>query len=247
MARKTSPSPILTSILTWLVAAYIRLLYRTGRWTFEGAEHFKELAESGRPFICAGWHSRLCMMPHLTKLTDRQFMGLISGHSDGEIIAQVMRRFNIESRRGSAADPRKPEKNKGGASALKALVSDIRRGMMIGITPDGPRGPRQHAQLGVAQLARLTGAPIIPVTYSARRAVLFNSWDRFMLPLPIPFSKGLFIFDEPIEMPESGKVDTEALRLQIEQRLNTITAEADRRMGRESIAPAAAPTALEDA
>ncbi|MEM9233253.1 MAG: lysophospholipid acyltransferase family protein [Pseudomonadota bacterium] len=237
MARKTSSSPIVTRLLPWLVATYIRLVHRTVRWRVVGEENHLRLIERGTPFICTFWHSRLLMMPVLQKQQKRRFTMLISEHKDGEVIARVMEHFGIDTRRGSAADPRKPEKNKGGAAALKSLVPALRDGSNIGITPDGPRGPRQRAQAGVAQLARLGGAAVLPVTFSAQKARVFDSWDHFLLPLPIPFAKGIIIFGDPIELTEGRKTDAETLRLRIEEDMNAITRAADREMGRETPAP----------
>lgn len=240
MARKTSPNPLLARLGPALLAFYIRLIHRTLRWRMEGLEQYREFIDSGEPYIAAAWHSRLLMLPVLFKLQKTKATTLISEHRDGEIVARTVRHFGLEVQRGSAADPRKPDKNKGGAAALKALKRALDSGITVGITPDGPRGPRQRAQLGVAQLSRLTGAPIIPITYSVERGKNFSSWDRFLLPFPMPFSKGIFVFGEPILPVEGRKTDPEWLRTRVEDELNRITEKADREMGREPLEPAPA-------
>lgn len=248
MARKTSLNPVLTPILTWLAATYIRLVLATVRWEVIGEEHHRALLDSGQPFICAFWHARLFMMPFVQRYyRNRKSVMLISDHRDGEIIAQVIGRFGFETRRGSSADPRKPEKNKGGAGALKALISVMREGAIVGITPDGPRGPRQRAQAGVAQLSRLTGAPVLPIAYSVRHGKQFGSWDRFLLPFPVPFSRGVFVFGEPVLPPMERGGDIEKLRQDIENALNTVTDTADAHVGRKIVEPAAPARPLEKA
>jgi hypothetical protein len=77
---------------------------------------------------------------------------------------------------------------------------------------------------------------VLPVSYATRWRRILGSWDRFHLPLP--FSRGVMIYGEPIEV--ANDIDdaaSEACRALIEQRLNAITAEADRRMGHEVVAP----------
>jgi lysophospholipid acyltransferase (LPLAT)-like uncharacterized protein len=38
--------------------------------------------------------------------------------------------------------------SKGGAHALREMIRLLKRGFRIGITPDGPRGPRMRVQMG---------------------------------------------------------------------------------------------------
>ncbi|WP_370337370.1 lysophospholipid acyltransferase family protein [Parvularcula marina] len=238
MARKTSQNSFLARLGPFLLAGYIRLIHRTLRWRYDGLEQYKALLDSGEPYICAAWHSRLLMLPALAPLQKAPATVLVSEHRDGEVIARIVRQFGLEVRRGSAADPRKPEKNKGGAAALRALKKAMDEGYTVGITPDGPRGPRQRAHAGIAQLSRLTGAPIVPIAYSVKRGKTFSSWDRFLLPFPLPFSRGIFVFGDPILPVEGRNTDPEWLRQRVEDELNRITEKADREMGREPLDPA---------
>jgi lysophospholipid acyltransferase (LPLAT)-like uncharacterized protein len=75
-------------------------------------------------------------------------------------------------------------------------------------------------------VAAATGRPIVPVTFGAARKKIFNSWDRFVL--PYPFSRGVFIWGEPIPV-ECGESEAglEEKRQLLETRLNQITAEAE--------------------
>jgi lysophospholipid acyltransferase (LPLAT)-like uncharacterized protein len=54
----------------------------------------------------------------------------------------------------------------------------------------------------VAQLARLTGRPVIPMAFACSRGHRFASWDRFLL--PYPFSRGVFSFGVPLRY-EAGE------------------------------------------
>ena len=52
---------------------------------------------------------------------------------------------------------------------------------VIGITPDGPRGPNQKLKEGIVSLLKKTNATIIPLSYSAKFNFKLNSWDKFLL------------------------------------------------------------------
>ena len=93
-----------------------------------------------------------------------------------------------------------------------------------------------RASPGIVAVAWLAGAPILPVTYATARRRILGSWDRMLLPLP--FSRGVFICGELIEVPKKlDKPTMEHWRAVVEERLNALTAEADRLMGHEKVAP----------
>ena len=60
--------------------------------------------------------------------------------------------------------------------------------------------------------------------------------------LALPFSEGAILWSEPITVPrEADEAELERLRLLLEERLNTLTAEADRRCGQTAVQPAPVP------
>lgn len=204
-----------------IAAAYIRLVHATSRWQVTGDAAPRAHWDEGRPFILAFWHGRLLMMPHVWRAGVPMNM-LISQHRDGRLIADTIARFGLGSVAGSSS--------KGGAAAMRQIVKAIRAGEYAGVTPDGPRGPRQRASGGIAAIARLSGVPVIPATFSMRRRRLIGSWDRFLVPMP--FSRGVFIWGEPIHVPrDADAAALERYRIRIEDELNRITAEADRATG----------------
>jgi hypothetical protein len=214
--------------LCWLGACYIRLVHASGRWQVVGGEIPAEFWRRGQPFILAFWHGRIMMMPYCWR-RDKTINMLISYHRDGQFIARTVSHFGIDTVAGSSS--------KGGSAALRALLRSLKSGESVGITPDGPRGPRMRASDGVAQVARLSGAPVIPCAFSARRRILLGSWDRFTLALP--FSDGLFIWGEPILVAaDADAASLEAARQAVEAELTRVTQAADRAMGHQPVEPA---------
>ncbi len=225
-------------MLCWLIQAYLRLVYRTGRWTIEGEAFPRRIRDGGGGFIVAFWHGRLAMLPIGWRRLAPLHM-LISAHSDGRLIAGVVRYFGLDTVAGSSTE--------GGTTALRALIRWLDAGDCVGITPDGPDGPAMRASRGIVAAARLSGAPILPATYSAARRRILGSWDRMVLPLP--FSRGIFLWGDPILVPKRLDEDgIERYRARIEETLNALTGEADRRMGHDRLAPGTmSRTALREA
>jgi len=226
-ARRLLRSEGLRRALCWLIHVYIRQVFATCRWTVEGAEIPRGLRRNGKPFILAFWHGRLLMIPMAWQRLAPMHM-LISGHRDGRIIADAVRYFGVDSIAGSS--------NAGGSGALRAMVRHIRHGDCVGITPDGPNGPAMHATSGIVAAAKLARAPIVPITYATRRRRILTTWDRFHL--PFPFTSGVFLWGEPIVVPEElDEAGIESWRHRVEERMIAQTAEADRRVGCKATAP----------
>jgi len=60
------------------------------------------------------------------------------------------------------------------------VIRALEAGACVGITPDGPRGPRMRAHPGLVMAARVARVPIVPAAYSVRRRRLLGTWDRFV-------------------------------------------------------------------
>ena len=116
---------------------------------------------------------------------------LASQHRDGQLIGMAMGAFGLGRVVGSSS--------RGGAAGLRRLAAALREGSDVGLTPDGPRGPRRVAAAGVAQLAALSGAQVLPVAAWTRWALQFRSWDRMRFPLP--FGRGRLVFGDMITVP----------------------------------------------
>jgi lysophospholipid acyltransferase (LPLAT)-like uncharacterized protein len=200
------------ALLARILGGYLALALRTTRWTLHGQEHFAPFA-AGTPAVFAFWHEFLPLMPAFSLIARKQpqyrptqIHTLVSQHRDGRFIGAVVRRFGILPILGSSS--------RGGAAGLRGLLSVLAKGDIIGITPDGPRGPRRQAAAGVAQLAALSGVPILPCAARTSRRIQLNTWDR--MPVPLPFGRGVLVCGPAITVTRDGWKDatpgiTEAL------------------------------------
>ena len=231
MLKRLARSPLAMRVASALIGAYIRLVHATSRWTLLGREHVDAAAAEGKCVIVAFWHGRLLMGAAIRRETDKPVYMLISAHRDGEIIARGVAGFGIKFIRGSAPNPDKPGKNKSGASAIAQMLAALSEGSFVGFTPDGPRGPGERAKPGVVRLAQMSGAPIVPASFSVSRGRRLNTWDRFLL--AAPFSKGYYLAGKPMHAPQPGDSDAmEKFRLELENALQQVSNEADALAGR---------------
>lgn len=228
LVKRIGRNEAIRGALCRLVAGYVWLVLRSARFRHEGDHAAQALWRDGKPFVIAFWHGRLLGMIGIWPRGKPVSM-LVSQHRDGQLIARTIAHLGVGSVAGSTT--------RGGMAGLRGLLALLKAGTSVGITPDGPRGPRMRAAEGVIGVARLAGVPVIPASFSAASAVTLASWDRFMVPLP--FTRGVFLWGEPILVARGADAPTrEAARLRLESVLNDLTAEADRRMGRPATEPA---------
>ncbi|MFQ5677987.1 MAG: lysophospholipid acyltransferase family protein [Gemmatimonadota bacterium] len=195
-----------------------RIIARLGgiTWKFRRAEGTGREAADGRllPAVYALWHEHL--LP-LSVLHARQgAVVLVSRHRDGEVLARVLHRLGYTAVRGSTT--------RGGASGLRALIAAGRSGRPVGLTPDGPRGPRRRCQPGIVQAASAIGVPLVPVGAAATAGWRLRSWDRFLVPRP---GATIFVsYGAPVSLPRPGALgDLEPWTRRIERAI-------DREIGR---------------
>lgn len=217
----------------WLVAAYMTLVKYTTRWEIERADQVQPIIEGGKGVIALVWHSRFMMLTSAWKKDYQLPYVLISRSRDGAIVANASHVLGLKTIRGSAKKAAKGDmtaKAKGGAKASMDIVTALENNGCIVVTPDGPRGPRQHLGDGPIRLARLTGAPLMPCTFAVRNRKQLNTWDKLVLPLP--FGKGKIIWGTPVTVPaDADERKVEHIRERIESEMNIFLADADRSMG----------------
>ena len=204
-------------ILSRLLGAAIVLHRATIRVERLRPEHYEGLRSRGVPILFALWHGRMYLSIQAHR--GQGIATMASQSKDGEWIARWLERNGYVVVRGSTT--------RGGSQALREMVRHVRTGRHAALTVDGPRGPARVVQAGVIQLARLTGAWILPITSSCSRPRFLRSWDRFLL--PSPFSRGIVAYGEPF--PVTAETSEEAALARIGAALDAATAEADAAAG----------------
>jgi lysophospholipid acyltransferase (LPLAT)-like uncharacterized protein len=212
MKRAASLDPTVTAALG---ALGVRLLALTLRIRCEETA-VSGLWRAGTPAIYAAWHGRILLLPYLYGW--RRARVLASRSRDGELLTRFVERFGLEAVRGSSS--------RGGAEALRLLRRSLGEGRDAVVVPDGPRGPRETVKAGIVALARLSGAPIVPVALGASAAWRLRSWDEFRIPRP--FARCVLRFGDPIRVSaDADRAAQEAARKDVEAALRTLSWQVD--------------------
>jgi len=210
------------SVLDWLIVLLVTpLMHLIGlslRIKEEGRSEWGPRGRQAEPPLWALWHETILMSVWYHR--DQDVHVMISASRDGELISTVARFMGYVPVRGSSS--------RGGREALNELVGHLKEGKRCAITPDGPRGPRREVKAGVLNLARMTGAPVVPFAFEAEHCWRLKSWDRFIIPRP--FSRAVFVYGEPIRVPRRGG---EEYLKKIQKEMDRVTALAEGHFKRE--------------
>lgn len=202
-------------LVPFFAAGLVKILALTLRFEYKYRKRVDCLVMDGERIILAFYHRRLIMMPaaypfnRFTTSGERRGVAILSSSSkDGELSAATWRWFGIRAVRGTASQ--------NGAKALIKLIRAVKDGWDLGITVDGPRGPRGHAKGGALTISRKTGAWIVPVCVAYSRAWKLRSWDEMLVPKP--FASVTVCYGAPFRVPSDS--DIEPFRLQLEKELD---------------------------
>jgi lysophospholipid acyltransferase (LPLAT)-like uncharacterized protein len=227
MARRVGRSELGQDAVGFLLASYLRLVERTGRFTTIPEDLDAHIADE-RPIIAAMWHGQHLMAPLARPRTMGPVAVLISRHEDAGAQANAVERLGITPIRGSGG-PVDRQYYKGGAPAMRQLLRMLEQGSSVALTADVPKRARV-AGLGIVTLARLSGRPIVPTAVAARRRIEFDTWDRATLGLP--FSRVIVVAGDPVRVaPDAGDAAMEAARLAVQRGLDEAHALAYAKVG----------------
>ena len=174
------------TIAPYILYLIVKFIYATNKKVYHHPKDDKE------PFILCMWHgdllSQIFNYGHFRKAW--VIKALISENRDGEMIAKIAKLFNCGSIRGSSS--------KGAAKVLINTIKELKSGIDVAITPDGPRGPRYSIADGIVAISQKSGKNIRCFNSTPSRYWQFKSWDKFVLPKP--FGKIDFYISEPFSV-----------------------------------------------
>ena len=188
-----------------LIAYYLKICFQTSAWNIKNEIVINNLLNKKKKVIVCFWHSKLLMMVFCWNYSNK-FKMLISGHRDGKIISNAVSHFGIETISGSS--------RKNMISSLKQIISQLNQNNVVGITPDGPKGPKEKIKDGLVSLIKKTDAIIVPLTYSARFKITLNTWDNFLM--VFPFNKFVAVWGDPINYDSNNTFEENKKKLQEE-------------------------------
>lgn len=207
-------------VLSWLIVLAVQILRLTCRLRVHHDPR-GTLRRNGVPYAYSVLHAH-----QIAILINREpgTAAMLSQSADGQLLAPALWSLGVIAKRGSSSNTTGQTHNKGGQAALRGLAESLRAGRPAILAVDGPRGPRNRVNKGIAVLAKQTDAAVVNVVAVPRRRwILTGVWDRFQVPQPFTRIDGYFgepLFHQPGE-------SADAFRERIEQQLNALEVQYD--------------------
>ncbi len=223
MVKYLASKVIAQNIISYLGSLYILFVQKSSKIKFKDRKNINGLFKKDESFIYSFWHDQLLMCP-LTWQNKKTIRVLISKHRDGDIISKVISRLGFSAIRGSTHKSNKT-KNKGGLLSARKMIKSLKENICIGISPDGPKGPRHKVSEGIISIAKLSNSVIVPVGIGFKNKWKLNTWDKFIIPKP--FNEITVIWGPPVKV---GKKNTNLnpTKKKLESLMNELTKRANK-------------------
>jgi len=189
--------------LSYIGQWIFQLLFLLNKVKIHGEDNLLKLVKVGEPIMVCVWHGRLVFPSWYIRLKITNLHAIASRHADAEIMARILKRWGYGLIRGST--------RKGGKAVVQKMAEVFKKGGIVAVTNDGPKGPPRIAKAGSTSLAIKYNVNIITITGSATKYWQINSWDRFMLPKP--FGKIEIVVAPPMEIASPPADNNEEIQL----------------------------------
>ncbi len=167
------------------------------------------------PCLYTMWHAHQFCIYGLPNRANTNV--LISRSKDGDVIADAVEKLGFKTIRGSKG-------KRGAVEASMQMIDALKNGENCAMMVDGPKGPVRVVKDGAIKIAKLTGAPIVPVYWYSKNFtwVKFPSWDAMRCPI---FATNLInVYGEPIYVSPDG--DEEEARQKLQRSLEELEQKA---------------------
>ena len=200
----------------WAFYLLIKFIGRTIRYETDDWENFAQIERAGKTPIYSFWHNRIFAGTYYFR--KRGIVIITSQSFDGEYIARFIQRFGYGAVRGSST--------RGGVGALVEMIRLAKKGLPMGFSVDGPRGPRYVAKTGAVLLAKKTGNPLMPFVFECEKFWTLNNWDKMQIPKP--FTKAKLFIAAPIYVAQNAdEAEIENKLLELQKKLDEATANGE--------------------
>jgi lysophospholipid acyltransferase (LPLAT)-like uncharacterized protein len=217
MKVKGAVRGLLRGLGNLLLGYVLGLVCKTYKLNISNKSKTDKLKDERKNFILGFWHGTMLIPWYLHR--GEKVAALVSRSKDGELLANVLSKWDYNVIRGSS--------NVGGKEALDTMIKCAVDGSSVAITPDGPTGPPRKLKAGIVITAKKSGSPIVLAGVGNGKKWQLNSWDRFEIPKP--FSKVKVVYSDPIYIDsELSYEETSKLIEECGEKLNDLQKDAER-------------------
>ena len=134
------------SLLSYIIQFILNTVFKTSTINVHGEQYLKDSISSESPTMICVWHCRFLYSVYFLKKNNYNIWALSSTHKDSEILAKVLKRWEVNLIRGSSTT--------GWKNAIVEMKKKLEdSNSILALTNDGPKGPPKIAKSGSVKLA----------------------------------------------------------------------------------------------
>ena len=186
MLKRLSKNSFFLNIFANIIFLALWFIKHTSNWKGINEEIVEKELENKKSIIVLIWHNQLMGSTFSWKFKPK-LRPIATSHRDGQLSILVQKKFGL--------DPLLRKKNN-----PSFLIRDISKtktdGDCIYITPDAPHGPKYQINTNIYKLAKKYNMKLAILSFKTNRFLKLKNWDQ--LRIPLPFSKGIYLWGEHI-------------------------------------------------
>lgn len=200
-----------------MMAAWLYPVWGTTRtrWGSDKAELIRLFRQRTRPIICLAWHANELITLCSFRRFPRDIMPLAIGHDgfSSRAVQQTAARYG---------NPLWVYRRRSPIPARTQIIELLKTERpVVGLFPDAG-GPDGQIRPGMLDVARSSGALLVPLAWHAQ-PVLVVGWRRHFY-LPLPYSRITFYYGQPLDGSNATADDCRQALDNLEQRVRSASA-----------------------
>ncbi len=197
MLKRLSKNNFFLNIFGNLVFLSLWIIKSTSKWDGINEEIIKKELNKKKSLIVLIWHHQLMGSTFSWKFNPK-LRPIATSHRDGKLSTLVQKKFGL--------DPLLRKKNNP-TFLIKNISKAVQNGDCIYITPDAPHGPPKKINTNIFKLCKKFNLNVAILAFHTNNYFQINSWDK--LKIPLPFSKGIYLWGNEIIQSTDFKNETD--------------------------------------
>ena len=193
MLKRLSKNNFFLNIFSNLVFLSLWIIKSTSNWNGVNEEIIEKELIKKKTLIVLIWHHQLMGSTFSWKFKPK-LRPIATSHRDGQLSTIVQKKFGLDPLLRKEDNP---------TFLIKNISKAVQNGDCIYITPDAPHGPPKEINTNIFKLCQKFDLNIAILSFHTNRHFRINSWDK--LKIPLPFSKGIYLWGNEIIQPKEFK------------------------------------------
>ena len=197
MLKILSKNNFFLNIFANLVFLSLWIIKSTSNWNGVNEKIIEKELIKKKTLIVLIWHHQLMGSTFSWKFKPK-LRPIATSHRDGQLSTLVQKKFGLDPLLRKKDNP---------TFLIKNISKAVQNGDCIYITPDAPHGPPKKINTSIFKLCQKFDLNIAILAFHTNRYFRINSWDK--LKIPLPFSKGIYLWGNEIIQTKEFKNEIE--------------------------------------